>query len=204
MWRFMLKENIRRFRALIDAEPSTAEREHLQRLLLEAESDLQDLEQASTPDLAHRDAALQMLAEQSIDEAMRLLDAQFGLLQVWNEDLDGLVILAQRNFRPQFLHHFALVRPGDGSVCGRSMADGSAVAVDDVGTDPAFEPHRHVAQDAGFRAVLSLPLKATSDAPIGVLSTHFRSSRRFSDQELGRVASHARSVASAVAPHLHA
>jgi hypothetical protein len=56
--------------------------------------------------------------------------------------------------------------------------------VSDVELDPAFERHRAIAAETGFRAVQSTPLFDRTGAPLGMLSTHFRSPRSFSEREL--------------------
>lgn len=114
---------------------------------------------------------------------MRLHDAQFGNLQIFDESSGALIILAQKNFRKPFLDHFAVVRPTDGSACSRAIEGNNRVVIEDVFTDPVFEPHRHVAKEAGFQAVQSTPLRNGSGKLLGVLSTHFSMPRRFSDDE---------------------
>lgn len=135
---------------------------------------------------------------------MTLLRAQFGNLQVFDADLGGLVILAQRNFRSALLDHFALVKPDDGSAGGRCLGDDNPVCVADVRTDPAFAPHRNVALDAGVMAVHSSPLHDANGRFIGVLSAHFNAPRDLSADEVAASARHAASVGEALGMRLGA
>lgn len=142
------------------------------------------------------------LVEWATDEAMRLLGAQYGKLQIYDEASGALLILAQRNFRTGFLEHFAVVRAGSGSVCSRVLATGKRVAIEDVMTDPDFEPHRGAAEEADFRAVQSTPLLDGSGKLLGVLSTHFKNPRRFSDTDGAVLDSLAEVVAAGLAREL--
>ncbi len=56
--------------------------------------------------------------------------------------------------------------------------------VEDVETDPLYEPFRSAARAAGYRAVFSTPLIDRDGVPLGMLSTHFRQPHRPSDQDL--------------------
>jgi GAF domain-containing protein len=191
MWRFVLRENIIRFQTLLASERSPEKRGTLRQLLKEAEEELDELEQASTPHLARRDGALRFFAEQCVEQAVRLHAAHFSTLQIYDEARERLIILAQKNFRGPFLLHLSQVRPGDGSACGRCLETGAPAVVEDVKSDVAFEPHRKAALEAGFEAVHASPVPDRSDALIAVLSTYFSRPRRFSDDELTAMARYA-------------
>jgi PAS domain S-box-containing protein len=126
---------------------------------------------------------LQAVLEQTLTEIMELQSADFGTVQLTDAEQGGLVIVAQRNFQPAFLHYFALVRDG-GSVCARAAGTHCRVVVEDVQTDEFFAPHRHAAVEAGFRAVQSTPLLGQRGELLGVVSTHFRRPHRPSEAEL--------------------
>lgn len=204
MWRFVLQENIRRFRALNEHADSDEQRETLRQLLEEAELELDKLEQASTPEIAKRDAALKYLADHAVDQAMALRGAQFASLQIFDEDRAHLIILAQRNLRVGFLHHLAQVKPGDGSACGRCLADDAPAAIEDVNRDPRFEPYREIAKEARIQAVAAFPVRDSSGNLLAVLSTYFEAPQRFSDDDLHRMTVFAQSIGSTLEKHLAA
>lgn len=191
MWRFVLRENISRFQTLLANEQSAEKRVTLRQLLKEAEEELDELEQASTPLVAQRDDALRFFAENCVEQAVRLHAEQFSTLQIYDQARERLIILAQKNFRAPFLLHLSSVRPGDGSACGRCLETGAPAAVEDVKSNNAFQPHRRAALEAGFEAVHASPVADRSDALIAVLSSYFSRPRRFSECELTTMARYA-------------
>lgn len=191
MWRFVLRENIGRFQTLLAAERSAEKRATLRQLLKEAEEELDDLEQASTPLVAQRDDALRFFADQCVEQAVRLHAAQFSTLQIYDEARERLIILAQKNFRAPFLVHLSSVRPGDGSACGQCLENKAPAVVEDVNADHRFEAHRKAALESGFEAVQASPVLDRSNALIAVLSTYFSRPRRFSEDELTAMARYA-------------
>jgi PAS domain S-box-containing protein len=126
---------------------------------------------------------VQTVLDQTLLATMELQNADFGIVQLNDSERGGLVIVAQRNFLPTFLDHFALVREGE-CVCGRAARERVRVIVEDVQTDESFAAHRPVAMEAGFRAVQSTPLIGHDAALLGVLSTYFRNPHRSSNTEL--------------------
>jgi GAF domain-containing protein len=202
VWRFVLRENIRRFQNLIAKEESDLKRDILRRLLKDAEEELEELEQASTPQIAQRDDALRFFADNCVEQAVRLHAAQFSTLQIYDEAREQLIILAQRNFRPPFLHHLSSVKPGDGSACGRCLENNAPAVIEDVNRDLAFEPHREAALEAGFEAVQASPVPNRSEALIAVLSTYFSRPRRFSENDLNGMASYAARIGPGLERHL--
>lgn len=201
MWRFVLKENIRRFRAQIEHETSAAKRETLQSLLADAEVELAELDRASTPEAVKGDASLGMFAERAIDQAMKLHGAQFGILQVYDDALCALQILAQKNFRAEYLRPFVSINPDEGSVSGRSFKEGRTITIEDVNSDPSFELRRQTAKEGGFEAVQSSPLKS-GDLVIGVLSTHFTKPQQFTPRDVQRMDRYASSIGAELHKHL--
>jgi hypothetical protein len=202
MWRFVLRENIRRYETLLSRAELESDRDQLRELLRKAELELRELETASTPELARSDAALKLFSEHSVDEAVKLHGAQFSTLQIYDDRRDTLLILAQRNFRAPFLHHLALMKPGDGSACGRCLEEGRTATIGDVSSDPDFGPHREAAREAGFEAVQASPVLSRSGSLIAVLSTYFGSPRRFSEEDLERVERHAQKIGAGLERHL--
>lgn len=202
MWRFVLRENIRRFEALMRLAKTEEQRETLRRLLQDAKLELDELESASTPEFAKEDDWLNVVANRAVDQAMALHDAQFASLQIYDESREHLIILAQRNLRAAFLHHLARVKPGDGSACGRCLEDNAPVVIEDVNTDSAFQPHREFANEAGFKAVQAFPVQDGSGNLVAVLSTYFESAHALSADELHRMTDFTNSLGRNLAIHL--
>jgi PAS domain S-box-containing protein len=118
-----------------------------------------------------------------LENVIATTGADFGNVQLYSPELQALEIVAQRGFRPDFLTHFRLVRVDHGSACARAMQRGERTVIEDVGLDAGFEPHRHVAAAAGYRAVQSTPIKTRAGGVLGMLSTHYRSPHRPSERD---------------------
>lgn len=204
MWRFTFRENIRQLRRQLDAAGSDRERGQIVKLLGEAEQELADLERLSSTERWRDQPALRIFADRSVQDAMRDRGADFGNLQLYEQSLDGLVIVAQRNLRAEFLEHFALVRRADGSACARCLDGVGPTVVEDVAADRDFDPHRQVIARAGIRAIESSPLVDEAGRLIGVISTLYRAPRTFSDAERQAIGRHAQAVCSGLAAHLSA
>jgi PAS domain S-box-containing protein len=156
----------------------------LTRVKDELEADLKNmirLHELSTRLLASTE--LQPLLEEILEATIELLNADFGTVQLFNEQSKALEIVAQRGFKQDFLDHFSNVNE-ESAACGRAMGQGGRVIIEDVESDPSFAPHRHIAASAGFRAVQSTPLFSRSDEVLGMISSHFRQPHRPSEHEL--------------------
>ena len=126
---------------------------------------------------------LQPVLEEFLDATMELLNADFGNVQLYNPQTQALEIVAQRGFQQEFLDYFGSVGAGTAS-CGAALQRGERFIVEDVQTDPVFEPHRNIVAAAGYRAVQSTALFSRNGEPLGMLSTHFRQPHRPSEREL--------------------
>jgi hypothetical protein len=134
MWRFVLRENIAHLRLLIAALPDHSRATQLQDQLREAERQLAEIDELS----AHAGAAHDIAFAEMLTEVLRFeleVDAaNFGMVQLLEASSGVLHIAAQLNFHIQFLRHFEVVHPGDGSIYGKALADGDGVWVEDIET----------------------------------------------------------------------
>jgi PAS domain S-box-containing protein len=126
---------------------------------------------------------LQSLLDEVLHATIALQNADFGNVQLYDRQSRTLEIVAQRGFREDFLEYFGRVHEGRAG-CGRALQRSERVVIEDVETDPGFEPHRSIAAAAGFRGVQSTPMFGRDGEPLGMLSTHFRRPHRPSDREL--------------------
>ena len=137
---------------------------------------------------------LDLLLDEVLDATITLQNADFGCVQLYNPAVRGLEIVAQRGFRQDFLDHFRDVHD-DTTVCGRALQRRERVIVEDILSDPGFEPHRALAISAGYRSVQSTPLFSRSRQPLGMLSTYFREPHCPSERELRLTDLYARQAA---------
>ncbi|WP_323140876.1 PAS domain-containing hybrid sensor histidine kinase/response regulator [Massilia phyllosphaerae] len=140
------------------------------------------LHQLSSRLLATRD--LSSALDEVLDAAITLLGADFGNIQLYNPQKNGLEIVVQRGFPQAFLDTFRLVRIDDDSACARALRSGEAVIVEDVLLDPPYAAFRAIAAQSGYRAVLSIPLRVPGGEVLGMLSAHFRAPHRASAHQL--------------------
>lgn len=108
-----------------------------------------------------------------IDLAIDISGAFGGTIQVHVAERHELQIVVHRGFREPFLQHFRVVTANDGSASGHALLDRRRILIADTHQDPTFAPHRHVADEAGVRAVVAMPLITSQGAMVGVLSVYF-------------------------------
>jgi GAF domain-containing protein len=80
---------------------------------------------------------------------------------------------------------------------------GQQVPIEDVDNEDGYEDHRGAAADAGYRAVVSTPLRNDAGTVIGVFSLHYAKPRLFDGFELARFGTKAERAGPLVARHLH-
>jgi PAS domain S-box-containing protein len=118
-----------------------------------------------------------------LENAIVTCGADFGNIQLFNQQTESLEIVVHRGFQQEFLDYFRVVRMDEGSSCAQAMLSGERISIEDVELDPTFEPLRPIAAVAGYRAVQSTPLKTHNGLILGMLSTHFRKPHRVSGRD---------------------
>ncbi len=128
------------------------------------------IEAAEAGKLAHLNDSCPQLGFY-LDKAMETAKADFGNIQLFNPSYRSLTIVTQRGFKPDFLSHFNVVTAADQSACGLALRTGEPCVIPDVSQSHSYAPHRHIAEKAGYRSVISTPVVA-GNRFIGMLSTH--------------------------------
>jgi hypothetical protein len=108
-----------------------------------------------------------------LDAAIDLHQADFSITQLLDERTHQLVICGHRGFDRSFLKACERVSAADGCASARALRQRTPVIVQDVLTDAEYLAFRPIAAEAGFRAVMSTPLIATSGRFIGTASAVF-------------------------------
>jgi PAS domain S-box-containing protein len=119
-----------------------------------------------------------------LKDAIELLGADKGNIQVLDSERGTLKIVASRGFDQDFLDVFREASAADDTVCGRALRSGKRLVVEDVESDAPFALFRPAARAADFRAVQSTPIMSRGGVPLGMLSTHFRSVHRPTEEDL--------------------
>ena len=108
-----------------------------------------------------------------LDLALEVGGGIGGTVQIFVAERQELHIVAHRGFRAPFLQHFRVVTANDGSSAGHALLDRRRIFIRDTHEDPGYARHRAVADEAGYRSVVSVPLIGNSGATVGVLSVCF-------------------------------
>jgi GAF domain-containing protein len=115
---------------------------------------------------------IQSLLEIGLEDALSMLHADLGNVQIIDPVSGDLTIAVQAGFSDEFVEYFGSV-DGEGSACGRAAHQVAQTVIPDVTSDPGFAPHRAIAAASGFQAVQSTPLVDSQGQLVGVLSTHY-------------------------------
>jgi GAF domain-containing protein len=133
---------------------------------------------------------LQPLAEaravinEGLEDALSLLQADRGNVQIVDPASGSLRIAAEAGFSDEFLEYFAVVNDDDGSACAIAAQQHEQTVISDVNADPRYAPHRDIAAASGYRAVQSTPLVDVRGHLLGMLSTHYPHPYRPPDKDL--------------------
>jgi GAF domain-containing protein len=138
------------------------------------------------------------VAEQTLDGAIEIAQAERGNVQIWRPGERVLNIAAHSGFESEFLDYFAVVADGS-SACGSAALRLRQTVIADTWRDPRFAPHREIAVASRFRAVQSTPMVDQSGLLRGVISTHYEHIRRPERRELALMQWYADRVGAALA-----
>ncbi|MGA2549100.1 MAG: CheR family methyltransferase [Burkholderiaceae bacterium] len=130
-----------------------------------------------------RAATLNEALDELLEAAIEFHGADFGNIQLSDGANERLIIAAQRGFDSLFLEAFHQITPSDSAASARVLRTLSACRIEDVAKDPEYAPYLPIAKKAGYRAVQSIPLISRSGTLVGVLSTHFRKVRKFTERD---------------------
>lgn len=126
---------------------------------------------------------LQPILDETLRTAVAIGGADKGLLSIYDRDEERLVAGSSWDFTKEGVASLEQLPPDAraAAVCFRQRR---RVVVEDIETDPLFEPCRSAAQAAGFRAVHCTPIATRQGEMIGVLCTHFRGPHQPTEREL--------------------
>jgi PAS domain S-box-containing protein len=129
--------------------------------------------------------SLSALLDEALSAVMELQRADFGIVQLFNNETATLSIAAHRGVGKDFLEHFRTVDASDASACGLALNSGERILVENVDEDQRYAEHRPIARATGYRATQSTPMfDRARGRPVGMLSTLFRQPHRASVREL--------------------
>lgn len=132
-----------------------------------------------------------------LDSAMKLMSADFASIQLFHPQDQELLLLAYKNFHPDSVKHWRVVRAGPASTCGQALATGERVIVTNL-DDPSLDMDKadwDAYKLSEINAVQSTPLVSRLGSLVGMISTHWRKPHTPSERELGLFDIVARQVA---------
>jgi len=126
------------------------------------------------------------LYETILDAAISIMRADFGSMQVLNDQRSELHLIAWRNFHRASAAYWRKVSVKTGTTCGSALEHGERVIVPDVREADIL---RHSGSLKHYRlsgivAVQSTPLTARDGRVIGMISTHWREAHTPNEAEL--------------------
>jgi GAF domain-containing protein len=132
-----------------------------------------------------RDADPRDLLDAVLDAAIAITEADFGNIQILDARTSDLQITVHRGLPASWIEFWNRMSKGHGA-CGTALEHGSRVIVEDVTQSEIFigTDALRVQLEAGVRAVQSTPLVSRTGTPVGIISTHYRTSQRPSDRAL--------------------
>jgi signal transduction histidine kinase/ActR/RegA family two-component response regulator len=133
------------------------------------------------------------LLQEVLTAALAVQGTDLGMLSLYDPSQASLVLKVQSGF-DKVLKQFERI-PFGVDACSSCYDLGQRIVVEDVESDPHFEPYRDVARQVGFRACHSTPLFTHDGNIVGVLSVHFRQPHRPSERELWLIDLYARMAA---------
>ncbi|WP_437805144.1 GAF domain-containing protein [Sorangium sp. So ce1078] len=163
-----------------------------QRLAAEVEA-LADLHALTDRLLACPD--VQSALEATLDATLAMHGTDMGTIQVLDLAAGGLRFAAHRGFDPALIAELPVIDKDFHSPCAAALRVGRRVIVDDLDTEPAFQPHSLTAAQLGYRAAQSTPLMTLRGELQGILTTHFREPRSLDEQQLRLTDLYARQAA---------
>jgi two-component sensor histidine kinase len=122
--------------------------------------------------------------DEILNVAIGIAGAKKGNVQLYDLDLEALVLAAHSGFHDFFLKYFERVR-SDATACSLAMQTRDQIVVEDVKNSEVFagHPSQNVLLIEGVRAVISTPLTSSTGVLLGIISVHFDEPHRPTEQQ---------------------
>jgi PAS domain S-box-containing protein len=131
-----------------------------------------------------RPTELKSAMELILDSSMEIVGATMGDVQIYDAPNQTTKILAHRGFTQDYIDRLQGVPLDDDSPCGRAMASGTRVIVEEMRDYSQSVRVRAMASEAGYRAMQCTPLVSRNGELLGIVSTQFPQPHRPSEHEL--------------------
>jgi hypothetical protein len=117
--------------------------------------------------------------------AMGIMNSDFASIQIYNAKNRSLVLLGHKNFKPDSARFWNIVFPGTGATCGEALKKASRATVKDVREVEYIKGSGDLLsfEHSGIRSVQSTPLVSFKEEMVGMMSTHWRVTRDFDNDD---------------------
>jgi hypothetical protein len=188
MRRFILHENVRRYREALARATLPEERAGWASLLSKAEDELainSEIWRRTCPHFRVCDV-LGYFLEDQLESLVSAHGSGHGSLQIYDEKRRVLRLVAQMNFTAEFIDMFGELTLDSGTVCERAASNHESLFVSDVQENGDFPGVAAFAARNGIHAIQSSPIFGFDGELLGMVSTHFCGVHDFSarDREL--------------------
>src|SRR5688572_27260782 len=116
-------EKLFRYRQLLRGDLPPAPRRTVEWLLVNTVREHSGLSRYASPWDELPTPSLVTVANDALEQAVTLTEAQFGILQIYVSEQNALLMVAHRNFDADFLDRFACFTPDGRTTCSRALAE---------------------------------------------------------------------------------
>lgn len=129
---------------------------------------------------------IQLLYEQILDAAIAIMDANMASMQMFEEEKNGLLLLASKGFHPKSAEFWKWVDTASSSSCSKAITQGQRIIVPDVDESNFMQGTEDLkySQLSGIKAVQSTPLITRQGKPVGMISTHWKKPYQPTERQL--------------------
>ena len=131
-----------------------------------------------------RPSDLSSAMEMILEGSMEIVGAEMGDVQIYDAARKSTKIVVHRGFNDQFIERVQNLPLDEDSICGRAIATGKRVVIEDIENDSQFTRHRANASAGGYRSVQCTPLVTRDGELLGIVSTYFAQPQPSLEHEL--------------------
>lgn len=118
-----------------------------------------------------------------LDSAMKVMESDLASIQLYCNTTEQLKLVATKNIHPRSIAFWQIVSATSGSICGEALRTQTRITVTDVETIDFVKEEIEIFRLSGIRAVQSTPLVSQQGKLIGMISTHWKEQRQFSEND---------------------
>ncbi len=118
-----------------------------------------------------------------LDSAMKVMESDLASIQLYCNTTQQLKLVASKNIHPRSTAFWQTVSAASGSICGEALRKQTRITVTDVETIDFVKEEIEIFRLSYIRAVQSTPLVTQQGKLIGMISTHWKEQRQFSEND---------------------